>query len=321
MTEPSIGPPNTWLKVGESHELDITTDGRLLAHLSHGLDVWDVSARTQVASLTDIAHPSHLALGHRGHLAAVKSTRGEFGVFDLDARRALRTFRPAATEGAHIAFSPDDACLIDGGWDGAIRLLEVATGQILLQRDYRDCMVTAVTHAAGTDRYAFVVDPKRFPGAAPRFASAALVEWRYPFDRHAPVERETGLWSVSAAALDPRHDRIALGRWHGRGLHTPATSELLLLVPDGTSAPEPLDCSSERIASIAWSPDGQLLGAVARHRVLVLDADTLHVRSQFPCQYARHVTFTADGIHFLVGSWEAGYRIPVSDLPGLVSIS
>ena len=217
--------------------------------------------------------------------------------------------RPASAEGANPAFSPDDRRLVDAGWDGVIRLVDAATGAVVLERAYRDCMVTAVAHAPGTDHFAFAVNPKKAPGVAPPFDSGAIVEWRYPFDRTAPSERTTGLWSIAALCLAPASGRIAVAGWE-----PPRSSQLLLLEPGSGETIQRVPLDNGRVSALAWLPGDRYIGVVDSDRVVVLDGDGLQQLAQVRCRYACSIAFDPDGEHALIGSWEAGYRIPLADL-------
>jgi WD40 repeat protein len=272
------------------------------------VSVWDVHHRSKIARLRDIKNPLSVALSHDGERLAVKSLSGAIGVYDLPLLQLMGTVLPTPTEGAAPAFSPDDRYIVDAAWDGVISVIDATTHEVTVLKRYANCMVTHIDHVSGSDRFLFLIRPKHI--GVPPFSGEVLLEWRYPFDQHAPVEHVTSFGWLKTARLSPLHGVVAV-------LSEEPDGESVVLLDQNMTAITARSETKRRSGSsythaLAWSRDEQYLAVLRRHHVAVLEVATLTVVHEIALEYACFVDFTADGTALLLGSWQSGYYVPLA---------
>jgi WD40 repeat protein len=304
--------PSPILRLGRSYQIAASPAGAVLANVGgHSLvSVWDVHNRSKIARLRDIKSPLSAALSHEGQRLAVKTVSGAIGIYDLASLQLMGTVLPTPTEGAAPAFSPDDRYIVDADWDGVISVIDTSTRDVTVLRRYANCMVTHIDHVSGSDRFLFLIQPKRI--GVPAFSGEVLLEWRYPFDQHAPVEHVTSFRWLKTARLSPLHGMVAVLS------EEPDGEGVVLLeqnMTDITARSETTRRSgSSYTRALAWSRDEQYLAVLRRHHVAVLEVATLTVVHEIAFEYACCVDFTADGTALLLGSWQSGYYVPLATL-------
>jgi WD40 repeat protein len=304
--------PSPILRLGRSYQIAASADGALLANVGgHSLvSVWDVHNRSKIAQLRDIKNPFSVTLSHDGQRLAVKSVSGAIGIYDLTSLQLMGTIQPSPREGAGPAFSPDDGYLVDADWDGVISVIDTSTRDVTVLKRYANCMVTHIDHVSGSNRFLFLIQPKHI--GVPAFSGEVLLDWRYPFDQHAPVEHVTSFRRLKTARLSPLHGMVAVLS------EEPDGEGVVLLdqnMTDITARSETTRRSgSSYTRALAWSRDEQYLAVLRRHHVAVLEIATLTVVHEIALEYAFCVDFTADGTALLLGSWQSGYYVPLSAL-------
>lgn len=295
------------LKLGTSFRIASSSAAPLLANISpYQVSVWDIGSRSKIARLRNIKHASGVTLSGDGQRLAVKNVLGTLGVYDLTSLHLRGNVQPTSKEGADPVFSPDDQFIVDADWDGVIRLINAATLDVTDLRRYADCMVTDIDHMPGADRFTFLVMPKRV--GTPVFSSAVLLEWRYPFDHHAPVEHETGFQWIYTARMSPNGESVAVLCGEPEGY--------VVQLLDGTFEHVTARSGVEQFGggwthALAWSRDGRHLAVVRHNKVELLDVPSLAVIHEIELAHGCCVDFTSDGAAMTLGSGQSGYYMPL----------
>jgi len=300
------------LKLGRSYRIVASQSGSLVVNVGGNslVSVWDTRSRSKIARLRDVKAPHHVAISPGDDRLTVKSVTGEIGLYDLTTLSFVGAVQPVETEGAGPAFTPDGRYIVDADWDGAIRLIDATTLDTTVLKRYENCMVRHIDHVSGSNRFLFLITPKKV--GVPAFSGEVLVDWRYPFDQHAPIEHVTSFWMLKAARISPIRGRVTI-------LSSEPEGEAVVLLDQNMTDIAARSETKRRSGSsythaIAWSSDEQCLAVLRPHKMELLEGSSLGVVLEIEFEYACCVDFTPDGTALLIGSWQSGYYIPLSEL-------
>ncbi len=114
--------------------LAFSPDGRFLA--GGGFDqvvkVWDLSERSEVATLSSPSTPSSVAFSPDGKLLAVAAYNSYPHLYDTTTYKDVRQLRGHLQSVTHIVYSPDGKRIATTSEDKTVRLWDSATGQEML---------------------------------------------------------------------------------------------------------------------------------------------------------------------------------------------
>lgn len=194
-------------KLRKSATAVLSTNGERLVQITQRVVVLDVRQRSVCCEIKAMRNEWHVAISPDGKLLAIKGENGELAFADIDtatvfAKSAVQDFRDT---GCRPIFSPDGTFLIDGGWDGSIRIWDVATAKELERMEHPGFMVSALAHAEndgrffalvnrigdGVDYRVLMFDPKS-PGRMQQIEPA-----------HQRVSSRRGWAAVERIAVDP----------------------------------------------------------------------------------------------------------------------
>jgi WD40 repeat protein len=297
-------------RLGKTNQIVFVPGTDLVVTLGTQLKLWREHGAASVAQARPLAHPSSMALSPDARLLAVKNTAGQIVVLsmpDLALVRKLPT--PGHEEGSPLLFSPCGEFLVDGSWAGRLVVRSVKTGEVMLEERRPRTMYKIFLQSDDRRRFLYLRSGKTEGDEPPPPTELVLREW--PFEQHAgqPIP---GDWRfVQAMALSPDGRRLAVLRLDGSGAGCRV---------DVTDLSGKVLRRSENFAlsgtnpSAAWSPDGQWIACVQRGKVRMMDAATLKEAGGHADAYPCHVSFSPDGVHVALGSWEQGTVLPVSQV-------
>ncbi len=269
--------------------LAFSPDGKTLASAQpdHRVLLWDLASAVPASTPLEGVHGdvTSLVFSPDGRFLVVLSADGRPVLWDVGGRRELRLPLEVQAEAALAAFSPDSCLLALGGVEGAVFVLDVATGALLSRSDEeRGRLITSLvfspdgrTLAAGsrdgtvsvwaTDHshtllrrikaHPVAVSLLAFNADATTLASAGegtAMLWDLSGARVRHGEVSPSLDAVAAVAFDPAH---------GQGLAMASEDSSVWLRDLGRDRAEPRlpRGQDDALTSVAYSPDGQWLAA------------------------------------------------------------
>jgi hypothetical protein len=142
-------------KLRKSATAVLSANGERLVQLTQRAVVFDVRARKVCCDFKAMKNEWHAAISHDGLTIAVKGENGEIAFCNGETGKVLaETKRTGLREtGFQPLFSTDGSLLVDGCWDGSIRLWDVKTAMEVGRLEHRGYMVTQLAYASDVDRY------------------------------------------------------------------------------------------------------------------------------------------------------------------------
>ncbi len=311
---------------GYVRTLAFSPDGR---HLAYGNDLGDVHL-VDTESLEEIAMVSsggpavwRLAYSPDGSRLAVALSTGAVGLWTMLDRMALRSLAKYPTGVHALSFSMDGAQLAAAGRDGTVHVWDATTGTRIRVLADGAGGIRALAHspdgrwlaASGNDgasrlwdnhtgRLHSLIDGHAGPVRALAFT---------PDSGLLASGGEDGvirLWDLSTQTLDrviqDSTDRIISLDFSTTGTHLVSTSDdnnavQIRRLTDG-GATVTITPPSDRVRSVAFSPDGRFLATAGDGReILMWDLRSGAVASRFSehTHWVRTLTFTNDGVHLV----------------------
>ncbi|WP_431101596.1 WD40 repeat domain-containing protein [Roseateles noduli] len=295
-------PPSRLIRVGKSFQLRFTADGDHVIAVGRDIVVWSLRERQRVGSIRPFAHPAYLDISPCGDRVVVKNTAGRLAILSAAHLELIALFPADQTsEGCQPLFSPCGTRIVDGSGDGALRVLDGETGEVVHQELSAGVMINALACDARRSLYSYVKQRKcKDRDSALPFSQIMLRRW--PFEDHSELELPVGAGYVNAATPSPDGSRLAV-------IQMNTASEMSLQVVDLSTG----RCCGRRSIlfggtawSLGWSPDGTRLCCVERGQLSVFDSSSLRLVGRYIDPYPCSVEFSSDGGKIAIGSWEKG---------------
>jgi WD40 repeat protein len=289
------------LKLGCSYGVRFSPDGTRLAVLGRDLVLWDVAARQKLWRGKFIAHMSGMAFSPDGSRLAIKSTTGQLAVVDAEAGQLLFNFQNKKDgEGCGPAWSRCGRYLLDGGWDGRLRVRDAQTGEALFTQAHPGEMLRDVYAIDGGRRLLLqhgVKSVEEGQVQPPDYCS--VWDW--------PLQDGGGRMALSLPGLmscAPSPDGASLAVLHHEG-----SAEFLSVyaLADGRClAKAPVESGGGTGNALRWLPDGSALGRIGKGRLLFYGWPGLGVLAEHAFNYPCALDFVPGTPLAAIGSWEAG---------------
>lgn len=250
-------------KLRKAGTVVISESGRYLAQSGSRACLWDTKKREPLSGLKVTSHGHRLAISSDDAIVAVKSTSGEIVFVELSTSRSIaRTGRyKKYQQGADPQFLSGAHLLLDGDWDGVLRLFDANSAQAVSSfRFDGDYMVTRIERCQARNRFVVAVNAKHVQAGGAR-----LVLYDGPIALDAPTElrprklsqmHDGGWRHIQALAIHPNGERIAVAL-SGRTAGDPNTIEIIDLT-SRDSRTIALPSRSHYVHGIAWSASGLL---------------------------------------------------------------
>ena len=245
-----------------------------------------------------------------GAHAVIKNTAGQLVVLSTDSLQVVVAVPfDRASEGGRPMYSPCGTQIIDGSWDGLLRILDSSMGKVVHQELSAGVMIKSMTCDLGRMLFAYVKQPK-MAGRVSRTPFSHVVTRSWPIMDHPEVEISVGDAYVDSVSLSPEGSRLAV-------LHMNSSAEFSLKVIDlsegHTVACRGVDPGGTN-RSLTWSPDGSRLCCVEKGQLSVFDSTTLEYVARHVDAYPCYVEFSSDGTRIAIGSWEKGTVLQTDQL-------
>lgn len=252
-------------------------------------------------------------------MVAVKSTSGAIVFVALPTGHVASTTGryKNCTEGANPHFVADSPLLLDGDWDGVLRLFDVTSGQQV--DSYRldgHYMITRLASCGTGRRFVVAANAKHNqPGGSRLLMLTEPISLKSPVEikpRNAQQESEGGWRDIQRIALHPGGDRLAIAL-DGRTVNDPNTIELIDLAgQDSTTITLP--SRSHYVRGMAWSASGLL--CVSLYENLYRPGQSLEEQIRNRSVEHCHVCFFSNESYEMVARWPWVYAAEVSFAPG-----
>jgi len=285
----STGAPQLAAQTGHSwlvESVAFSPDGAILASGSAdtSIKLWDVAAGRELRTLTGHRAPvGTVVYSPDGKILASGSADGTIKLWDVDTGRLLHTL--VGYTWRSLAFSPDGKVVASGSAGGAVRLWDADTGEEqppLQSRQHNDFISVGV---------AFSPDGRVLADVT----AQGIILW----DVHARAE--TGFIGAAgwAVAFSPNSKALAVASVGSDiGLYNVTTAQRLLTFANRNPDSHDPD-------SLAFSPDGKLLGGADRSSgLLIWDAATGKQLRQTEMNKASALAFSPDGKMLAVANGE-----------------
>lgn len=130
------------------YNLKISVDNKFIIAVSKRIIVYRFDNLEVIAKFGEISNPSKIAISSDNKLLAIKSTIGKIGLYSLENLSLIETFKATkdAGDGSNIWFTPDSIYIIDGDWNGNIRLINIQDSTTLVIKSYDNCMIENIEY-------------------------------------------------------------------------------------------------------------------------------------------------------------------------------
>jgi hypothetical protein len=304
----------------------LSDDGKLLCQVTARVVVWDLERREVIAEHKLIKNEKSLALSPGGEVLAVKNTNGEIVFAETRTGRVISSTGPFRMnrDGGRPQFTRDGKALVDGDWNGTLRLIAVDDAREVDRREFGSgYMFDGIVAARGARRLFALQDAKDGTRNGTRIVSMGDDGDIHTTGEVAPVTREqakgTGWTTVQQFAVDPQASRMALVL-QGRSMSDPNTLEVVELGA-GRSISTPigsrmhfalgLTCSREGLVAVSVNENLPRKGmSMADHRsahesiehshVHIYDAQHLDLLARWHWKGAWTVDYSPSGEALIV---------------------
>lgn len=298
------------VKLAGCYKLAVSPTLGYVAAVGRGVTVANLGSGQRCFSSRAIANPSHAAFNHAETRIAVKNTSGDLVILDATDGATVSKLRAKGNdEGAPMHYCAADEYLVDGSWNGAIRVRHGDTLKVMEEFCFDNEMITDVSCSADRRRWLFAHQP-RVRGFGNFTEPPYLTIWDWPL-RAPSAKIDPGFYSVCAASLSPCGSWIASAGYHrmGPGAKYPphelrmanAAGKLLCTAGLADSGP----------SRARWSADSQMVGAVDGSGVLIFMAEGLNPRCAIAAGSASDVAFIDDTKSALISTTSKVWVAPL----------
>ncbi|MDN2709064.1 hypothetical protein O0880_06440 [Janthinobacterium sp. SUN118] len=289
------------LKLGCSYSVRFSPDGTRLAVLGRDVILWDVAARSKLWRGKFIAHMSDMAFSPDGSQLAIKSTTGQMAVVEAQSGQLTFNFQNKKDgEGCAPAWSPCGRYLVDGGWDGRLRVRDAQTGLAMFTQEHPGEMLRGVCFIDGGRRLLVLHGVKSVAEGQtqpPDYCSA----WDWPL-QEGGGRVVLSLPKLASCAPSPDGERLAV-------LHYADGEEYLSVhaLADGRPlASMAVEAGGGTGDALRWLPDGGAVGRIGKGKLLFYGWPGLAVCHELTVTYPCALAFLPGTPLAAIGSWETG---------------
>jgi WD40 repeat protein len=141
-------------RITHVYELVFSNDGRYLAGTKNGVTLFRTSDYSEIVNFNkNVDVGDAVVFSHNSKLLATKCAFGRIRLYDIESLERLKTFNyDYEGDGSNIAFTSDDSFIIDGDWDGNLRLLNTKTLTKCIVKHYENCMIERIDYDPNSQR-------------------------------------------------------------------------------------------------------------------------------------------------------------------------
>lgn len=288
------------MKLGKSYCVKFSPDGMQLAIISGCISLWNTSTAQCVFTIKSMKDPSDVVFSPDGCLLVIKNTRGRMIVVNTKDGSVINILEKGGHEGCVPCFSTCGRFLVDGSWDGHLKVRDVSSGDLLWSKCFKGEMISSICHLADSSQWimlhtkiATTDNESPLPGylsfwknTLPQLELIRTVNHNIAFIQEFNISPDNKNIAVTYGA--PPDTLAVLDLDDGRILRQASTN------PGGSGGG--LVCSVQGIIAL-----------VEQDSVGLYKADTLERIKNLNIPYASSVDWSSDGQFLAVGSWENGF--------------
>lgn len=283
-------------------EIIESNDGMYLASIGErSVTLWDASSRKEITKFKQIKNPSDVSFSNNGKKLIIKSTTGQYGLFNLSSFELEKEFYTTGEEGGNIFFSPDDKYIIDADWSGNIIFIDLFEDTYDIIKEYKNYMITQI-NKINFSLFQFVFKPKCSRETGCIEDNVVLLEWQYPFRESSMAEKMINYKSINFFKYSPNGTYCAVI----------SNSEILIHSADLKNIIHKIDLDYPK--HISWSIDEKYIAVVHSNYIKIIQISDFSIIKDICMEYACRADFTAGGEYITLCSWEKGYYIKIRDL-------
>lgn len=254
----------------------------------------------------DIKHPGYSAFTSDNRLI-VKSTTGEYGIYDIENNKLLKVIQPP--KGIHgsitnFAVTPDDKYIIDfAAIFPFIKLMfvEIETGEYMLY-DLSGARGCRILNNKSESKY-YVATAKCRECGNPKTYYMDLYSFEYPFQEL--VLNEISFNDMDFSEIDYRNGKLALV----------AYSNIINIYDMNSDSKEQLKYERDGVLySLRWSESGKYLALAESRAIHIIDVATGKLIHSFDVDYGCFASFYDNDTKLLIGTWNNGYCMDLSSI-------
>lgn len=284
------------------HEVIKSNDGRYLVSIGdRSVILWDANSRKEITKFKQIKNPSHASFSNDGKKLIVKSTIGQYGLFNLSSLELEKEFHTTENEGNNLFFSPDDNYIVDADWSGNVILIDLHEDTYDIIKKYKNYMITQI-NKINSQEFQFVFHAKCSRKSGFVEDNVIVLEWQYPFNENEPIERTIDYKNIDFFKYSPKNNYCSVISNSEIFIHSVNLKHLIYRMK--------LDYPKY----LSWSMDEKYIAVVYSGNTKIIQISDFSVVKDIPMEYACFAEFTYDSEYIILGSWEKGYYIKVKDL-------
>ena len=299
------------MKLPKSYAIALTEE--LVSVIApRSIQTFSLATGKRISSANPLPNCSRLRFSPNGRRLAVKNTIGRLVVLDpLTGAITCDFNNHCEGEGSAPEFSRCGEYVVDGSWNGQLRVREATTGSIVASFSEPSTMIEFVQRVPNSSAIAVSWQPKTALGENfPACPFATLHEWPLPSAATARVRFE-GAHALQGMSISPDGTHVAATHY-GRG----AVELAIYRFADGAKVGF-ADLELHDACEVCWMPHGDLIAALHRDRVAFYDVASLEARAACAAPSATRLCVASSGTLVAVAS-DIGSRLLV---PPLVTTS
>lgn len=301
-------------KIPNTYRLTFSNGGNILIGLSDEITLYNTNNYTEILSFNEIKEINHVIFSHNNDLLAVKSSLGVIGVYDLKKMQFMKSYTPECDsgDGCNIFFTPDDKYIIDGDWEGNIRLINLENDHVKIIKKFDNSKVQNIEYDSIDKSYhVFIHYRGSFSLYEPSYNFVSI--WNYDdnnllwvYDtRH--INRITPLTRIKYDCKRKRYVDIQKNRNH----------KYELIVVDNSFSKiisrVPFDIISSILEKIVFSPSYDYLFAYINKTLYIMNGENYDILKSF--KFEGNIEFSSDEeLLTICTSKGDGYITTIKDL-------
>ncbi|MCD4781808.1 MAG: WD40 repeat domain-containing protein [Candidatus Omnitrophica bacterium] len=296
------------MNIGPSYSLKFAPDGNRLAVIAKAILLIDIKENKSIFSVKSLKDPSSAVFSPNGEMLLVKNTKGSIVFLSSRDGSSIHKSEKGISEGSVPLFSKCGNYVIDGSWNGDLRVRNVTSGDCEWCHKFSEEMIEGV-HNLEKDLKWLVIHGMHAPTDNDSPPPPYLSIWDYPIPKEEPIRVvRPALPFISASTPSPDGQLLVV-------VYGAPPSKLAIIDLKNGSVLCDVNIKSGGCGSaVSWSMSG-LIASVQQERIEIYKADSLNHIGGIDVPDASDVDWSPQGDLLAIGSWKNGRIIKAEDIP------